>query len=68
MSNGLVKESRLVNPMAKTILTLEVNDQMQSKLNSSLPPRDTAKVLVNVALDLIFGYAEALVDSNQKVG
>lgn len=62
---GLPKESRIENPMAKTIMSLRINDQMQTQLRSDLPPRETAKLLISTAVDLIFGYAEALADAHK---
>lgn len=62
---GLPKESRVINPMSKTIMSLQINDQMQTTLRSDLPPRDTAKLLVSTAIDLIFGYVEAMADASK---
>ena len=62
---GLPRESPIVNPMAKVILSLRVDDQMHTQLKSDLPPRETAKILISTAFDLIFGYAEACADANQ---
>ena len=64
--HGLAKESRIVNPMAKTIMTLVVNDQFQTELKSELPPRDTVKILMNLVADLTFGYSEALVAATKR--
>jgi hypothetical protein len=65
MVEGLPKESRIHNPMSRNILKLEINDQMQTMLKSDLPPRDTAKVLISTAIDLIFGYVDALADASK---
>ena len=62
---GLPRESPIINPMSRTILKLEINDQMQTMLKADLPPRDTVKLLVSTAIDLIFGYAEAMADANK---
>lgn len=62
MSNPLVKDSsRIINPMAKTILKYEVNDQMQGHLEApNMHPKDAAKLLMNMAMDLMFNYSEAV--------
>jgi len=66
MSNGLAKESRLVNPMAKTILSVKVNDQLQSNIDTQLAPREAAKILMSLAVDLMFGYVEGLVEFHTR--
>ena len=66
MSNGLAKESRIVNPMAKTILSIKVNDQLQSHIDTQLAPREAAKIMMSLAVDLIFGYVEGLVEFHTK--
>jgi len=63
MSNKLVGDSKIINPMAKTILKYEVNDQMQGHLTApNMHPRDAAKLLMNMAMDLMFNYSEAIVE------
>lgn len=62
---GLPRESPIVNPMAKTIMSLRIDDQLRTQLKSDLPPRETAKLLISTAIDLIFGYAEACADANK---
>jgi len=63
MLKGVPRDSRIINPIAKEILALTINDQMQLQLNTQLAPRDAAKLLLNVAMDLVFGYSEALADA-----
>lgn len=65
---GFPKDSQIINPMARPILKLEVNDQLQSQLDCpNVHPREAAKVLCNVVIDLIFGYSEAVADAQSKV-
>lgn len=62
---GLPRESSIVNPMSKTIMSLKIDDQLHTQLKSDLPPRETAKLLISTAFDLIFGYAEACADAQK---
>ncbi len=62
---GLTKESSIENPFAKTIMSLRINDQLQTQLQSNLPPRETAKLLMSTAFDLVFGYVEAMAEANK---
>jgi len=67
MSSPLLKDSRIINPMSRIILKYEVNDQMQGSIHApELHPRDVAKLLMNMAMDLMFSYSEAVVNQ-QKV-
>ncbi len=63
--DGLTKESRIENPMARTVVSLKINDRLQTQLQSDLPPRDVAKLLMSTAMDLLFGYVEAMADVNK---
>ena len=62
---GLTKESMIENPMARTIMSLKINDRLQTQLKSDLPPRETAKLLMSTAFDLLFGYVEAIADASK---
>lgn len=68
MSNKLVNDSRIINPSAKSVLTFEVFDDGKTQLQCALPPREAAKLLMGVAIDLMFGYSEALVDKVKNEG
>jgi hypothetical protein len=62
MSSKLAKQNRIVNPFAKNVLSLKVNDELQTELDSKLPPRETVKILLNLAVDLMMGYTDQLVE------
>jgi len=49
-------KSGIVNPFAKTILSIEIKDDGTTKLSSSLPPDIVCKSLLSLTVDLIFGY------------
>ena len=66
MSNRLVRESGIVNPFAKPVLTLEVDDKGQVKLNSSLNPADLCKLLQNIAIDVMFKYVGAVAQIQEE--
>ena len=62
---GLTKETSIENPFSRTIMSLRINDQLQTQLKSDLPPRETAKLLMSTAFDLLFGYVEAVADASK---
>jgi len=68
MSSKLFREKGgIVNPFSKTIITLEVDDQLQTRLVApNVHPKEVAKILMNVMLDLLFGYTEAVADAVDK--
>lgn len=66
MSNRLVRDSGIVNPFAKPVLTLEVDDKGQVKLNSSLNPADLCKLLQNIAIDVMFKYVGAVAQIQEE--
>lgn len=68
MSNHLVKEKGIVNPFAKMVLTLSVDDQGQVTLNSSLHPQEACKLLRNIEADLLFKYIDSVTQANQQTG
>lgn len=55
----------IINPMAQTVLTLVVNDQMQIKLDSKLDPATTVKILMSAAMDVQFNLIAALSEANK---
>lgn len=57
--------SAIVNPFALTILTLKINDQGQTHIDTQLPPKETVKALANLVVDLTFQYAEQLAAAAQ---
>jgi len=66
MSSPLIKDSTIINPMARTVLKFEINDQMQAKLDApGVHPRDAAKMLMSMAIDLLFMHTEAVIDQNK---
>lgn len=69
MSNKLIKEEngRIIKPMGRPILTFVVDEHMQANLQApGMHPREAAKALMNMAIDLMFSYPEAIVDSLRK--
>ncbi|NRH21513.1 hypothetical protein HOO68_05740 [Candidatus Gracilibacteria bacterium] len=64
MSNRLVKNGsngQIVNPFARPVLTLSVDDQFQSNLQApDLHPTQVVKILMNVMFDVMFGYIDAV--------
>lgn len=66
MSVKGIHDSRIVNPMAKVIVSLEVTDDGQTRLHSSLPPDALVKLLLSTSVDVIFGYVDSLVEEKVK--
>jgi hypothetical protein len=59
MSNRLVKEfPRIQNPNEQQVLELKCFNTGRVQLNSPLPPDAVCKLLVNLAIDLIFQSLE----------
>jgi len=60
MSNKLVgngNSGKIVNPFARPVLTLTMNDQAQTELKApDMPPDQVIKVLMTVAIDVMFQY------------
>lgn len=64
MSNPLIKDSdKIINPFAKPVVTIEVNDRGQVNLNSTLHPSDLCKLLQNISVDVMFKYMDAVAKS-----
>lgn len=59
MSNRLIKTDGIINPFAKPVITLEVDDKGQVNLSSTLSPPDLCKLLQNIAIDVMFKYVDA---------
>ena len=56
----MLKGNNIVNPFARPILKLTIDDQGQSHIETQLQPKDTAKLLATLAMDLTFQYVEQL--------
>lgn len=60
----------IVNPMAKPVLTLTINDNMQLNLQSALPPPEVVKLLQSVVTDVMIQYmqkiAEIVIDHREE--
>lgn len=59
MPNRLIKTDGIINPFAKPVITLEVDDKGQVNLSSTLSPPDLCKLLQNIAIDVMFKYVDA---------
>lgn len=68
MSSPLIKDNGkgIINPFAKMVLTLSVDDQGQVSLNSPLHPREVCKLLRNIETDLLFQYMNASTKVDQQ--
>lgn len=58
-------DSGIVNPFAKTVLTVTMDDQMQVRVQTDLPPDVVVKSLTNLAIGIIFEHAETLAAAAQ---
>jgi hypothetical protein len=49
------------------VLRLEVNDQLQTKLEApTIHPKDTAKILLTTVVEIIFSYLESLKETDRS--
>lgn len=69
MGKGLIQfpdQGPIVNPMSQNILSLTINDQGKTTLQSHMMPQQTVVALVGVAVDLIFRYIDEKAASTIK--
>lgn len=61
MGNVVGIGSNIVNPMARPVLTLTVNEHMQVDLQCQLPPEQVIKCLQSVITDVTFLYLQKMI-------
>lgn len=59
-------KSGIVNPFAKTILSIEMKDDGSTKVQSSLSPDVLCKAMCSLMIDVIFQYVNAASQSKAE--
>jgi len=59
-------QSGIVNPFARQVLSVTMDDQGQVKLDTQLPPEVVVKALVNITTESIMNYVSQMALAAQQ--
>lgn len=65
MGNVVGIGGKIVNPMAKQILSLTIDDSLQVNLQSQLPPEQVIKLLQSVMTDVMFVAIKNMIEAGK---